>query len=77
MTWWIGRTCKAGDGRSGAVLTAEPAAPAPRRARARRVTTADWRGGARSGAAPPVPMPTTVVKRPSADDTGGSAPLGQ
>src|SRR5579883_1909611 len=89
MTWWIGRPCTTGNGRSAAVLRAEGAAPASSFGRATRwIAGAPCYapqskanrggrqapgGGAVRGVGPPVPFPNTVVKRPSADDTGGSA----
>ncbi len=86
MTWSIGRTWTRGDPCSEAVLRAERAVPEPPGRRHPpdlpppphwlcTPQRGSWRtagaGGDRSGAAPPVPIPNTVVKRPSADDTGG------
>src|SRR5687767_14350514 len=83
MTWWIGRTCTAGNRLSEAVLRAEgaPLAPSSGVPRAgsravskqmllRRPKLGKLEGGDGRGVAPPVPIPNTVVKRPSADDTG-------
>ena len=88
MTWWIGRPWKWGNPRSEAVLRAEGAVPAPSghaphwflcsstgSALGKTGRAQAGRGAVRGGA-PPVPIPNTVVKRPSADDTGG-VPLGQ
>ena len=81
MTWWIGRTCTAGNRLSEAVLRAEGAPLAPSRAchspdlvqcptLCACEALAGQEGGDGRGVAPPVPIPNTVVKRPSADDTG-------
>jgi hypothetical protein len=85
MTWWIGRAWKASNRCSEAVLRAEGASLAPSFGRAtRRISCSSTGyvlgmlgqshgGGAVCGVVPPVPFPNTVVKRLSADDTGGVA----
>ena len=91
MTWWIGRAWKAREGCSEAVLRPEGAAVGPSQRRqtpmdhshtARHTTTAQQGvrvggGGDGCGVAPPVPIPNTVVQRPSADDTADIDPVGQ
>jgi hypothetical protein len=84
MTWWIGRPWKYGNVRSEAVLRAEGASRAPSMAchppdlvlytgYVLGLTAVPHGGGAVRGVVPPVPIPNTVVKRSSADDTGGLA----
>src|SRR5919202_475809 len=88
-TWSTGRACTRGDPRSGAVSDGRGLAAPPRDGpppppthshprlsrpwlRPRPGTTVG--PGAAGGAGPPVPIPNTAVKRPSADDTPGAGP---
>ena len=90
MTWWIDRTWKAREGCSEAVLRPEGAAvgPSQRRHSPGSLTRQDTQtlyeledvgggGGDGCGVAPPVPIPNTVVQRPSADDTAYVDLVGQ